>query len=187
MTYYTHAGRMFIQSYNEAVLYDLSAHTEQKLPDKPGAPGPYPSNAAVTLLPFTPDTQYEETVLFCGGLTGLSKVDWGGTHGPNVSLTDKSNSRDCWSIAPLIDATWRPRPPAPEGRSMATFITLPDGKIAWIGGAKKGTAGYGPPGSTGQPIGHSYADDPGYVSRGESLEHRRWLILVRALVGCVGA
>lgn len=161
---------MFIQSYNEAVLYDVNAHTEERLPNKPGPPGPYPSNAAVALLPLTPANKYKETVLFCGGLGGLFKTDWGGTHGPNVSLTDKANSKACYSIDPLGDKIWHSRAAAPEGRSMAIFVALPDGKFAWLGGAQKGTAGYGPPGSTAQPVGHSFSDDPGYVSARRSRE-----------------
>lgn len=154
-------GKMFVQAYNEAVLWDLKAHTEEPLPRKPGAPGPYPANQAVALLPLTPANKYTETVLFCGGLEGLSKVDWGGLHGPNVSVTDKLNSRACQSIAPLGDRIWHTLTRTPEGRTMAMFVALADGNLLWVGGGRYGSAGYGPPGSVGKPVGHSYSTGPG--------------------------
>lgn len=152
---------MFIQAYNEAVLWDLTTHTEHALPTKPGAPGPYPASQAVVLLPLTPENDYMETVLFCGGIEGMSKADWGGSHGPNVSVTLRPNSKACQAISPLGDRQWTSPTQAPEGRTMAIFVNLPDGKIMWVGGGRYGSAGYGSPHSVGKPVGYSFSNVPG--------------------------
>lgn len=154
-------GKLFVQSYNEAVLWDLDRHTEDVLPNKPGAPGPYPANQAVVLLPLTPANNYKETVLFCGGLEGITKEQWGDLKGPKIPISQRANSRACQAIEPVAQRQWTSPTTTPEGRTMAIFVILPDGKIWWGGGGRTGTAGYVPPGHVGAPIHYSLADHPG--------------------------
>lgn len=97
----------------------------------------------MALLPLTPENDYKETVLFCGGMELEDMTQWGNEAGVNTSITSTDASKNCEQISPLDKhAKWQQMDSLPSGRSMGQLILLPDGKIWFGNGVTKGTAGY---------------------------------------------
>ncbi|KDN52163.1 copper radical oxidase [Tilletiaria anomala UBC 951] len=156
-------GEMFMQANKQAILWNYQKQSETRLPNAQ-VPKVYPASAGSVLLPLEPDSNYLETVLFCGGLSLGSAKKWGNEGGVGQQITNVPASTICEQIEPVKSQTWEAVDNLPSGRSMGQFITLPDGKLLFINGVKKGTAGYNTdPSSVGKPVGQSYGDDPEYT------------------------
>ncbi|KAK0476749.1 glyoxal oxidase [Armillaria novae-zelandiae] len=102
---------------------------ETPLDPIPDAVRTYPASAGTIMLPLTPANNWSATVLFCDGC-------------PTWNIAANPTSTSCGS--------YTQDDPLPEGRSMANFIFLPDGRVLC-------TAGYG---NDTWAIGQSYADKP---------------------------
>ncbi|RDW79929.1 galactose oxidase-like [Coleophoma cylindrospora] len=121
--------QIFTVAGNQAVIWDYTNDVLVKtLPNTPLQPRTFPSSATSVLLPLEyPD--YTPTVLMCGGASGDM---------PNPVTLD-----DCYRINPLDDApAWVADDNLPNGPQVMTDgIQLPNGKILFINGARKGCAG----------------------------------------------
>ncbi|KAN0060686.1 hypothetical protein ACQY0O_007344 [Thecaphora frezii] len=156
------SGKLFVQAGQDAILWDLdSASTHKTLPSTTGPMKCYPASAGVAMLPMTPANNYSQEILFCGGVQRPLN-EWGNGGGPAYNPLNTPASKVCERIAPESDnPTWVQDDDLINGRSMGTFVYLPDGKL-WFGqGVRMGTGGY-----SGQAynkhIGISLGDDPDY-------------------------
>lgn len=156
------SGRLFVQAGQDAILYDLDNNSVAKgLPSTTGPMKVYPASAGVAMLPMTPANNYSQEVLFCGGVQRPLN-EWGNGVGPLYNPLTFPASKQCERITPEADnPTWEQDDDLINGRSMGTFVYLPDGKL-WFGqGVRMGTAGY-----SGQDynknIGISLGDQPDY-------------------------
>lgn len=178
IAYAMSSGEVFVQANRDVILWNLFDKTEQKLPTMPGAPRVYPASGGSAMLPLTPDNDYKETILFCGGMNLGKTSNWGDEGGPYIPLSQRPASTSCEQISPLAGASWHKVDDLPEGRSMGQFIQLPDGKLWFGNGAKTGAAGYSTnPGNVGQPVGESFADHASLkplVYNPQAEKGRRW-------------
>lgn len=156
------SGRLFVQAGQDAILYDLESNSVAKgLPSTTGPMKVYPASAGVAMLPLTPANNYSQEVLFCGGVQRPLN-EWGNGAGPLYNPLPFAASKVCERITPEADnPTWEQDDDLINGRSMGTFVYLPDGKL-WFGqGVRMGTGGY-----SGQPynknIGISLGDQPDF-------------------------
>ncbi|KAK4451120.1 copper radical oxidase [Podospora aff. communis PSN243] len=156
-------GRLFVQADYKAINFDHVNNVEQVLPDIPHSFRVYPASAAHWLTPLTAANNYTHTVNFCGGVS-LTKDELVDSHEgpPKLDVLRIPADKSCTSLNPLDEKpVWTDFDPLPEGRIMGSTIILPDLTILVINGARMGTAGYGPRGSTSwMTAGSSYADDP---------------------------
>ncbi|CAD6892987.1 unnamed protein product [Tilletia controversa] len=142
-------GKIFMQANFSTTLWDPLQNTEDPLPDMPDKiVRVYPASGATAMLPLLPENGYQPTILFCGG-TILSDDAWGNYTGPNTNVLNIDASSDCSSITPVdaqgnkdTNAQYVREEKMPGGRTMGNAIHLPDGTIAILNGAHKGTAGY---------------------------------------------
>lgn len=163
ITFLMSNGKLFVVSGRQATLWDLGSQSEDRLPNIPDVPRPYPANAAAVMLPMRVEDGYQQRILICGGMSLGSKEAWGDLDGPRVSLTDKYASKSCQQMTPLGSRTWQAIDDLPSGRSMGMFIHLPNGEILFVGGVTKGTAGYKASGDgPARPVGQSFGDAPSY-------------------------
>jgi len=107
------------------------------------------------MLPLTPANNYTAKILFCGG-QNLQPDQFN----PDWPIVKNPADTSCVTIEPDVDPTWKDDAVLPEGRTMGSFVLLPDGKIFLVNGGRLGTAGYG---NDSWAIGHSYADSPIYA------------------------
>jgi Glyoxal oxidase N-terminus/Domain of unknown function (DUF1929) len=123
-------GRLFIFVSRSAEIYDVDRqNTTRQLPDLPGAHRTYPNTGGSVLLPLTKDTNWEPDIIVCGG-------------GAYADITSPSE-QTCGRIQPLsADPVWHMEK-MPEGRVMVEGVLLPDGKILWLNGARRGAQGFG--------------------------------------------
>lgn len=154
-------GELFMQANREAILWNWNRNSETRLPNIPKAPRVYPASGGAVLLPLTPNNNYRETVLFCGGMA-MNNRQWGNEGGPSVMVTERDASKSCEQISPMTNnPQWQSVDDVPEARSMGQFITLPNGKIWFGNGIATGTAGYtNNPNAAGKPVGNSFGDNP---------------------------
>lgn len=160
LTFLMSSGEVWMQANKEAVLWNTDTLKEKRLPNT-RVPRVYPASGAVMMLPLTPANNYQETILLCGGMSLGSAANWGNEGGPATMVTERPASTICEQSSPLVNANWEQVDDLPSGRSMGTFINLPDG-TAWFGnGVTTGVAGYTTdPNSPGKPVGTSFADNP---------------------------
>lgn len=180
-------NRVFVQANREAILWNTDNLKETKLSNIPAAPRVYPASGGSAMLPMTPDNNYRQTILFCGGMSLGSAAAWGNEGGPAVSVTQRPASTNCAQITPLRSGSWTNVDDLPEGRSMGQFINLPDGTLWFGNGVKTGVAGYTTdPKSPGKPNGYSFGDNPSYkpqVYDPSKPAGQRWKQVGRANVG----
>lgn len=181
-------GELFMQAAKEAILYDYRKRRETRLPNIHGPPRVYPANGGAVLLPLRPETNYEETVLFCGGTSLGNKENWGNEGGPKVMVTEHPASTSCTQIQPLSNQPhWVDVDDLPERRSMGQFQILPNGKLWFGNGVATGTAGYtNNPQQAGQPVGNSFSDNPvlnHYLYDPSAPRGKRWKHAGTARVG----
>ncbi|EPQ30209.1 uncharacterized protein PFL1_02325 [Pseudozyma flocculosa PF-1] len=156
------SGKLFVQAGQDAILWDLdSASTYKELPSTTGPMKCYPASAGVAMLPMTPANNYEQEILFCGGVQRPLN-EWGNGGGPAYNPLNTPASKVCERLKPEDDnPTWTQDDDLITGRSMGTFVYLPDGKL-WFGqGVHMGTAGYSTQ-DYNKAIGISLGDDPDY-------------------------
>lgn len=160
LTFLMSSGEVWMQANKEAILWNTNTLKEKQLPHT-SVPRVYPASGAVMMLPLTPDNNYKETILLCGGMSLGSAKNWGNEGGPATMVTERAASTVCEQSSPLVDPAWEQVDDLPSGRSMGTFINLPDG-TAWFGnGVTTGVAGYTTdPNSVGKPVGTSFGDNP---------------------------
>ncbi|SNX82288.1 probable Glyoxaloxidase 2 [Melanopsichium pennsylvanicum] len=163
ISYLMSSGEVFIQAGREAILWNYKKRSERSLPNIPGAPRVYPASGGSVMLPLTPDDDYKETILFCGGMS-LGKVsNWGNEGGPAIAVSELPASTSCEQISPLASGNWEAVDDLPQGRSMGQFIQLPDGRIWFGNGVTTGVAGYNTYSqAVGHPVGESYGDNPSF-------------------------
>ncbi|KAK0505103.1 copper radical oxidase [Armillaria luteobubalina] len=152
LTWLLPSGKLFIQSNWNTSLIDYHTYEETPLDPIPDAVRTYPASAGTIMLPMTPANNWSATILFCGG-TNLQPNQWV----PTWNIAANPTSTSCVTISPDVSGSYTQDDPLPEGRSMANFIFLPDGRILCLNGANLGTAGYG---NDTWAIGQSYADKP---------------------------
>ncbi|KAG7446598.1 glyoxal oxidase [Guyanagaster necrorhizus] len=152
LTWLLPSGRILLQSNWNTSLLDYHTYEETALDPIPDAVRTYPASAGTVMLPLTPTNNWTARVLFCGG-SNLQPNEWVTTW--NIAANPTSTS--CVTISPDVSGSYSQDDPLPEGRSMANFIFLPDGRILCLNGANLGTAGYG---NNSWAIGQSYADKP---------------------------
>ncbi|UZJ57508.1 hypothetical protein CBS101457_006828 [Exobasidium rhododendri] len=163
ITYLMSDSRVFVQANLQAILWNTTTQKETKLSNIPAAPRVYPASGGNAMLPMVPSNNYQQTILFCGGMSLGSAAGWGNEAGPAVSVTERPASTNCAQITPLVSSAWTNVDPLPEGRSMGNFVILPDGTLWFGNGVKTGVAGYTTdPKSPGNPVGYSFGDNPSY-------------------------
>lgn len=162
LTWLMKSGRLFLQAAYAAILWDLDSASEVvTLPDIPKAARVYPASAGVAMLPMTPANNYEQTVLFCGGVERALE-EFGSDAGPAYNPIPFAASKSCERITPEADnANWTKDDDLITGRSMGTFVYLPDGKLWFAQGAQYGTAGYSKQ-TYNAYMNQSLGDDPEY-------------------------
>lgn len=156
------SGKLFVQAGQDAILYDLDSNSvDTTLPSTTGPMKVYPASAGVAMLPMTPANNYKQEVLFCGGVQRPLN-EWGNGVGPLYNPLTTPASNVCERITPeAANPTWEQDDNLITGRSMGTFVYLPDGKI-WFGqGVQMGTAGYSGQ-SYNKNLGISLGDQPDY-------------------------
>ncbi|KAH7104250.1 DUF1929-domain-containing protein [Auriculariales sp. MPI-PUGE-AT-0066] len=164
-TYLLKSGKMFLQANVSTILLDTDTMTETPLPDMPnGIIRVYPASGGTTMLPLTPENNWNPTILFCGGTSAFSDEEWGTYAGPNSNPWESDASADCQRITPEPEdgtqAAYLQDDDMPDARTMGQFIQLPDGKLLMLNGARKGTAGY----ATSTPSIRSLDQMPFYMS-----------------------
>ncbi|WFD36359.1 (methyl)glyoxal oxidase [Malassezia cuniculi] len=172
-------NELFVQAGREAVLWNYQKQSETRLANIPHAPRVYPANGGAALLPLTPENNYKETVLFCGGTSLGNSKNWGNEGGPAVMVTQHPATNNCDQISPLdSNPQWESVDDLPKGRSMGQFVILPDGRLWFGNGVATGTAGYtADPNQAGQPVGQSFSDNPvldEYVYDPKAAAGSRW-------------
>jgi len=151
LTWLLPSDRIFIQSNWETVILDYHANKETQLDKIPDAVRTYPASAGTAMLPLTPNNNWTATIMFCGG-TNLQSDQW-----TVVQIVGVPAETSCVQITPDVSGSYTEVDPLPQGRSMASFILLPNGLIFCVNGANMGTAGYG---NNTWAIGQSFADQP---------------------------
>ncbi|KAJ7723558.1 glyoxal oxidase [Mycena metata] len=150
LTYLLPSGKVLMQANRATMMLDPKTHKEYQLDDMPDAVRAYPASAGNIMLPLTPANNWTATVLFCGGSDNDDwSTDW------NIAALPASAS--CVRITPDRSKSYTQDDSLPEGRSMGSLVSLPDGRVLCLNGAKMGTAGYG---NQSWAIGQSYADSP---------------------------
>ena len=128
----------------------------------------YPASGATAMLPMTPDNNYTQTILFCGG-SDMPADDYGDYSFPAINTFYYPASADCQRITPEpqdgSSPTYVQDDDMLNPRTMGQFIALPDGTLLVVNGGQNGTAGYAQ--ATGQtplfgdmPYGESLASAP---------------------------
>ncbi|KAF8299615.1 hypothetical protein DL93DRAFT_2102923 [Clavulina sp. PMI_390] len=151
LTWLMPSGNLFIQANWATKLLNLVTGKETPLPNVPHAVRTYPASAATVMLPLTVANNYSATILMCGG----SNInDWN----PNDNvIIDIAASKSCVRITPDGDQICHDDTSLPEGRTMGSFIILPDATLFLLNGGGMGMAGYD---TQDWAIDESYATDP---------------------------
>ena len=147
-------GRVFLAANQDAIIYDWKENIELQLPRIPnGVRVTYPMTATAVLLPLKPTNNYIPEVMICGG----SKIN-DTLPGYEISSLE-SASNQCGRIVLSeggIKSGWAVED-MPDSRVMPDAVTLPDGKILILNGARSGIAGYG---NVKNQVGQSNAANP---------------------------
>ncbi|KAJ9655890.1 hypothetical protein H2198_005331 [Neophaeococcomyces mojaviensis] len=102
----------------------------KEMPDLPGMYRTYPNTGGSVMLPLLEKNNYEAEIMICGG----------GDYDDPESPTDDT----CGKIRPLDpEPRWDITKMPGGGRSMVEGITLLDGTILWLNGARLGCEGFG--------------------------------------------
>jgi hypothetical protein len=140
LTWLLPSGNLLIQSNLKAEVFDWQNNVEHALPDIPHAVRVYPASAATAMLPLTPANNWTATLIFCGG-TDLQSNQWMSSPTYNIAAFPTVDS--CVSITPDVSPNWKEEDDMAEGRSMGSFLLLPNGKLFHTNGMNRGTAGFG--------------------------------------------
>ncbi|KAF7357719.1 hypothetical protein MVEN_00817800 [Mycena venus] len=150
LTFLLPSGRLLMQANRATIMLDPKTHKEYQLDDMPDAVRAYPASAGNLMLPLTPANNWTATILFCGG---SDNDDWS----QDWDIASFPASTSCVRITPDKNQSYTKDDPMLEGRGMTNLVSLPDGRVLCVNGAKTGTAGYG---NMSWSIGESYADNP---------------------------
>ncbi len=131
IAYLMSSGEVFVQAGREAILWNYSQQSERGLPNIP-VPPCLPCIGWLCLAAPPPDTNYRETILFCGGMSLGKTSNWGNEGGPAIAVSNVLASTSCEQISPIAGGGWQQVDDLPQGRSMGQFIQLPDGTL-WFG------------------------------------------------------
>ncbi|GAA5833635.1 hypothetical protein JCM11251_003189 [Rhodosporidiobolus azoricus] len=154
LTWLLSNGQIFLQAGWQSTLLDYENNVETRLPNITHAQRPYPAGAGSAMLTLVPDNNYQETLIFAGGVYP-ERDDWNAYYWHPIE-TEASNS--LVAISPLAEnPTWVDLDPLPEPRTMGNLIILPDKRIFVVNGARMGSEGYG---WDDWAAGQSYATDP---------------------------
>ncbi|GAA5912661.1 hypothetical protein JCM6882_004705 [Rhodosporidiobolus microsporus] len=154
LTWLLSNGQIFLQAGWQTTLLDYENNVETRLPNITHAQRPYPAGAGSTMLTLVPENDYQETIIFAGGVTP-ERDDWNAYYWHPI---DTEASRSLVAITPLADnPTWVDLDDLPEPRTMGNLILLPDKRIFMCNGARMGSEGYG---WDEWAAGQSYATDP---------------------------
>lgn len=151
-TFLLPSGNLMLQLNWATSILDYKNNREFPLDDIPEAVRTYPASAGVAMLPLTPANNWTATILFCGG-SNIASDQW--NTGWNIAAFPASSS--CVKITPDLTGSYEHDDPLQEGRVMANFVLLPDGKVFCVNGANSGVSGYG---NDSWAIGQSYGDNP---------------------------
>ncbi|KDQ12600.1 hypothetical protein BOTBODRAFT_176282 [Botryobasidium botryosum FD-172 SS1] len=154
LTWLLPSGKLFIQSNWGAEIFDYKKAVETTINNIPHAVRTYPASAATAMLPLTPANNWTATIVFCGG-SNVQPDQW---FNQTLNFAAYPTDSSCVRITPDVSHDWSDDDSLPEGRSMGSFIALPDGTFFLGNGANTGVAGYGV--NISWTIGHSYADHP---------------------------
>lgn len=133
-------GLLFMQAAWETTMLNYTSNAEIRLPNITHAQRTYPASGANAMLALTSESNFEPTILFCGGMTP-ERDDWNQNEW-HVVESDASTS--CVSIKPMDgNPAYVDEDDLPEPRSMGSFLNLPDERLILFNGAMKGVAGYG--------------------------------------------
>ncbi|KAJ7275628.1 glyoxal oxidase N-terminus-domain-containing protein [Mycena rebaudengoi] len=146
-TFLLASGNMFLQANFSTVIWNPDTNAETDLPDMPNkVVRVYPASGGVAMLPLTPENNYAQTILFCGGMSDMPDEAWGNYGHPSANPWEFRASADCQRITPEPADDSAPvytkDDDMPEGRTMGQFIILPTGKLLMVNGGSNGTAGY---------------------------------------------
>lgn len=123
-------GQLFIFVARSAEIYDPdSQETSLRLPNLPGTYRTYPNTGGSVLLPLSKENEWEPEIVICGG----------GAYADIASPAD----RTCGRIKPLSESPEWYMEEMPEPRVMVEGLLLPDGKVLWLNGARRGAQGFG--------------------------------------------
>lgn len=159
-------GRIFIVAGSETAIWNPADASEVQLPKMPNGPRTYPGGGASVLLPLTPDNDYEETFMACGGTI---LADWGDAACPPDNAYETPAHAKCDMIKPLAkNPQWTSAADLPSRRVMGNFIILPTGELMLVNGAENGVQGYvcGP--------GESQAINPALVPQLYNPKTNKW-------------
>ncbi|KAJ7250603.1 copper radical oxidase variant A [Mycena rebaudengoi] len=146
-TFLLASGNMFLQANFSTMIWNPDTNAETDLPDMPNKViRVYPASGGVAMLPLTPENNYEQTILFCGGMSDMPDEAYGGYGHPAGNPWEYRASADCQRITPepadKSNPAYTKDDDMPEGRTMGQFIILPTGKLLMINGGSNGTAGF---------------------------------------------
>ncbi|OAV91527.1 hypothetical protein PTTG_04077 [Puccinia triticina 1-1 BBBD Race 1] len=150
-------GLVFLAANRDAIIYNYTSNHEFRLPRIPnGVRVTYPMTGGGILLPLSHQNKYKPEVLICGGsdlddtlATNLIKVSDPATTQCIRMVLTKLGIKKGWKVEHM-----------PEGRIMPDMITMPDGKVLIVNGAKTGVGGFG---SLQNMTGNSHADNPSFT------------------------
>ncbi|SCZ99332.1 BZ3500_MvSof-1268-A1-R1_Chr7-2g09487 [Microbotryum saponariae] len=156
------SGHVFVMANEIAMIYDWKNNREYRVEGPPGGiVRTYPGSATAVLLPLTIKNRWLSEALICGGVFNT------------VNMTNPGH--DVRADEPVSDQCVRTSFPGgtrisgwhvehmPSPRIMGDPVLTPDGKLLIVGGAQKGTAGYGNAIGMGEyapAVGHSNAKEP---------------------------
>ncbi|KAL1968111.1 hypothetical protein VTN77DRAFT_2241 [Rasamsonia byssochlamydoides] len=137
-------GSLFFFVARSAEIYDVFRRTTvRQLPDLPGDYRTYPNTGGSVLLPLSSDNDWNPDILVCGG----------GAYQDINSPTDAT----CGRIQPLSSEPAWELETMPDGRGMLEGTLLPDGKVLWLNGCRRGAQGFG---MAKEPILDAWIYDP---------------------------
>ncbi|CAJ0830530.1 12787_t:CDS:2 [Entrophospora sp. SA101] len=122
---------LFIMANKASIILDTTTWKTAKLPDIPGPPRHYPLTAGTTLLPLSPDNNYDPEVLVCGGSNRNPKV-----------INDGYGEKSCGRISPLSANPKWSMEDMEYGRIMPDIVLMADGNTLILNGCSRGIAGF---------------------------------------------
>ncbi|KAH8107268.1 glyoxal oxidase N-terminus-domain-containing protein [Phellopilus nigrolimitatus] len=171
-TFLMASGKMLVQANVSTMLWDPLTNQETRLQNMPGNfVRVYPASGATAMLPLTPQNNYSQTVIFCGG-NDMPDSAWGDYSFPAINTWDYPATKDCQRLTPEpVDGStpaYEQDDDMLDARSMGQFIALPDGTLLVVNGGRNGTAGYAQatgqtPNFSGMAYGESLCADPAFT------------------------
>jgi hypothetical protein len=137
-------GNVFLFVARSAEIFDISRRTTaRQLPDLPGDYRTYPNTGGSVLLPLASDNDWDPDIIVCGG-------------GPYQHINSPTDAT-CGRIKPLSSEPAWELERMPDGRGMLEGTLLPDGKVLWLNGCRRGSQGFG---LAKEPILEAWIYDP---------------------------